>query len=242
MFELNEIDKLNELELEVYKYIINNKNKVIYMRIRELADLTHVSTTTVLRVCKKLGCDGFSEFKIKLKMSLNESNEVMIKDDKSIIIEFLNRTESEEFKSTINKIVGMLNEYETLFCVGFGSSGVMASYAARHFSGMGKFALKLTDPFYPAEQVPGKNTVSLVFSVEGENGAILEYLKNVKQKDGKVISITNSRNSTLAKLSDLNLSYYVQIQKNGAHQLTTQVPVVYTIEIIAQKLNEIRNK
>ncbi|WP_297631037.1 MurR/RpiR family transcriptional regulator [uncultured Clostridium sp.] len=242
MFELNEISKLNELELEVYKYIVNNKNKVIYMRIRELADLTHVSTTTVLRVCKKFGCDGFSEFKIKLKMYLKESNEVIIKDDKSIIIEFLNRTETEEFKKTIEDIATLLNDYETIFCVGFGSSGVMASYAARHLSGMGKFALNLTDPFYPIEQVSVENSVSLVFSVEGENGVILDYLKSVKYKQGKIISITNSRNSTLAKLSDLNLSYYVQIQKNGTHQLTTQVPVIYMIEKIAEKLNEIRNK
>lgn len=34
------------------------------MRIRELADEAHVSTTTILRFCKKLKCEGYSDLNI----------------------------------------------------------------------------------------------------------------------------------------------------------------------------------
>ena len=68
MFSYEVIQSLNNLELSLYEYIMKNKKKVIYMRIRELADEAHVSTTTILRFCKKLNCEGFSEFKVKFKM------------------------------------------------------------------------------------------------------------------------------------------------------------------------------
>ena len=62
MFDLEAIKSFNDLEFSGYDYVMKNKNTVVYMRIRELADEAHVSTTTVIRFCKKLGCDGFSEF------------------------------------------------------------------------------------------------------------------------------------------------------------------------------------
>lgn len=41
--------ELNDTELEIYNFITANLQKVVYMRIRDLADETHVSTTTILR-------------------------------------------------------------------------------------------------------------------------------------------------------------------------------------------------
>ena len=70
MFTYEEIMSLNELEMNVYQYVLRNKEKAGYMKIRELAKEAHVSTTTVLRFCKKMGCDGYSEFKVQFKLYL----------------------------------------------------------------------------------------------------------------------------------------------------------------------------
>ena len=68
MFKYEQVKDLNDLELEVYNYIMRHQEKVLEMKIRELAEGSHVSTTTVLRFCKKMGCNGYSEFKVKYKM------------------------------------------------------------------------------------------------------------------------------------------------------------------------------
>ena len=60
LFTPQQIKNLNELELLVYQYIIEHPNTVPFMRIRELAAEAHVSTTTVLHFCKKVGCDGYA--------------------------------------------------------------------------------------------------------------------------------------------------------------------------------------
>lgn len=46
MFSEEMICSLNDLELEVYKYVVRNADKVCYMRIREFADAAHVSAST----------------------------------------------------------------------------------------------------------------------------------------------------------------------------------------------------
>ena len=83
MFSYEVIQSLNNLELSLYEYIMKNKKKVIYMRIRELADEAHVSTTTILRFCKKLNCEGFSELKVKFKMYREENNMKEVSEETS---------------------------------------------------------------------------------------------------------------------------------------------------------------
>ena len=67
MFDVEQVKALNDLERMVYEYVVKDPEKVKYMRIRELADEVHVSTSTILRFCKKMGCSGYSEFKLQLR-------------------------------------------------------------------------------------------------------------------------------------------------------------------------------
>lgn len=74
MFTNEVITTFNDLEMLLYKYIMENREKVVYMRIRDLADEAHVSTSTIMRFCRKLNCEGFSEFKVKLKLLIDEKD------------------------------------------------------------------------------------------------------------------------------------------------------------------------
>ena len=66
-FTYSQVESLNETETYVYNYVVKNTKKVLNESIRELANDTHVSTATVMRFCKKMGCDGFTELKYRLK-------------------------------------------------------------------------------------------------------------------------------------------------------------------------------
>lgn len=91
MFKHEDIQKLNELELSLYEYIMKNSEKVIYMKIRDLANEAHVSTTTVIRFCRKLNCEGFTEFKLKFRMFMQEKKLMKINEDESIIFDNLKK-------------------------------------------------------------------------------------------------------------------------------------------------------
>ena len=63
MFSYEEIQKYNETDICIYKYIVSNIDKVRYMTIRELAKAIHISTSTILRFCNKNNFEGYSDFK-----------------------------------------------------------------------------------------------------------------------------------------------------------------------------------
>ena len=67
-----QVYSLNATEVHIYNYVVQNKEKVLDESIRELAIDVHVSTATIVRFCKKLGCEGFMELKYKLKESIND--------------------------------------------------------------------------------------------------------------------------------------------------------------------------
>lgn len=73
---------LNETEAYVYNYVVKNTKKVLKESIRELANDTHVSTATIMRFCKKMGCEGFTELKYRLKESeeMQETKEDNVTD------------------------------------------------------------------------------------------------------------------------------------------------------------------
>ncbi|VYU47687.1 HTH-type transcriptional regulator GlvR [Clostridium tertium] len=236
MFSYNRIQSLNELELSLYNYIMKNSEKVIYMRIREVANEAHVSTTTILRFCKKLDCEGFSEFKIKFKMYLEQSRGNSLIDNTSMIIDFLKKAQGKEYIEKIDLVCNEINKASTIIFVGIGFSGILSKYAARYIAAVGRNAIYIDDPFYPLNSKYSDNYVAIAFSVSGETPTVIENINSLKEKGCKVVSITNNEDSTLAKISDINIGYYVQQEKTESNDITTQIPALYIIETIGRKL------
>ncbi|MDX8046434.1 MurR/RpiR family transcriptional regulator [Gracilibacillus sp. S3-1-1] len=236
MFTHEIIASFNELELALYNYITKNKEKVAYMRIRELADETHVSTATILRFCRKINCDGFSEFKVKLKMDLAENKQTVIKSPQQSITEFFERTLTGDLEDNMEDAAHLISNADSVIFTGIGSSGILAEYGARYFSSMGKFSVYIKDPHYPINTMFRDNNVAIILSVSGENPFTVTQINQLKQDGSKIISITNNKLSTIAKISDITLAYYVTEEWYQDSNVTTQLPVLYILETIARKI------
>lgn len=234
MFTEQQIRNFSNLDYDLYKYIIANQKKVIYMRIRDLAKETHVSTTSILRFCQKLGFDGFSEFKIKLRLYLEGSENSNVLNEKSSLNEFLERTLNQNFDEKIIDIATVIAQSENIIFIGNGTSGILAEFGSRYFSGLKKFSFHINDPFFPIDNATFENETVIVLSVSGESKPIIHFTNRVKEKGNTVISITNRSDCTLAQLSDYNLSYFVTEEHINTSNLTTQVPVIYFLESLAK--------
>ncbi|MBM7541049.1 MurR/RpiR family transcriptional regulator [Amphibacillus cookii] len=239
MFSSEIIASFNDLETSIYNYICQNSEKVAYMRIRELADATHVSTATILRFCRKLNCEGYSEFKAKLKMELKKNKKTSIKSSQHAMLEFFERTLNTDRDQQITEAAKLILQADNVIFIGNGSSGILAEYGARYFSGLGKFSTHIKDFSYPIHSKLRQNSVTIALSVSGENPFTLSQLNQLKQEGSKVISITNNKLSTLAKISDINISYYITEEFFQETNITTQVPVVFIIESIAREIHQL---
>ena len=125
MFTHEMIKSFNQLEMDVYNYIISNEEKVVYMKVRELAEEVHVSTTTILRFCKKVGCEGYSEFRLKLKQEVNSKEQKKINMDLTAVKDFFERVQTQAFAENIQEAVKLLTKASSIIFVGVGNSSIM---------------------------------------------------------------------------------------------------------------------
>lgn len=168
MFSSSEIKKFNNVEMLIYNYILQNSKQIPYMTIRELADSVHVSTSTIMRFCKKLNCDGYSEFKVQFKMYMEKNKEIKPVDDISEIMNYFNSANTSEYKKNLDEIATVIREGNHIIFGGVGTSGILGKYGARYFSNMGKFSHYIDDPFYPNFEGLYKDAVVIMLSVSGE--------------------------------------------------------------------------
>ncbi len=241
MFSYEVLQSLNDLEMLVYSYIMEHKEEVQYMTIRELSQAVHVSTSTVVRFCKKAGCDGYSEFRVQFKMFLKEEKESRKKltsdDNIDEVMNFFHTVTSTEYEERISRAVQVIQDAGQLIFIGIGTSGILGKYGARYFSNLGKYSQYIEDPYYPV-RADLEDTVVIALSESGETQEIVKLAGRFKEHHCRLVSITNGSGCTLAKMADCPLAYYVSERKiKEEYNITTQVPVLYLIETMGRRLS-----
>ena len=140
MFSYEVLQSFNNLEMLVYNYVMEHRHEVQYMTIRELAEAVHVSTSTVVRFCKKAGCDGYSEFRVQFKMFLKEEKEHKSKArmDESVdeLTNFFRTVTSTRYEEQMNECAMHIKAAKQLIFVGIGTSVILGKFGARYFSNL----------------------------------------------------------------------------------------------------------
>ncbi|MGL4821318.1 MAG: MurR/RpiR family transcriptional regulator [Bacilli bacterium] len=243
MFNSDVIASLNPLEFSLYTYINDHYDSVIGMSIRDLADATHVSTATIHRFCKKLDCDGYAEFKVRLKMHFAEELQRKRKhvyEDRSRWTQFFLRMDDAGFQAKIDEAVEKLVSVDQSLIVGLGNSAHIAAYGANYFMTFDRMCFAITDAYAP---IPGQSDmrdyVIIVLSVSGETRDIIRMIDRFQRNHAYIIAITNSAESTLGKMANLTLPYYIQEEyiESYPHNITSQLPAVFIVETLVRRVN-----
>lgn len=232
--------ELSELEMAMYNYIITHGEQVTGMTIRQLAKELNVSSTTVLRFCSKLGCEGYSQFKYRFKEYLKDKTQENVANDFTVIEDFFAKVKDGDLNDQIRKVAQVICKNDRIFFIGMGSSGTLGKYGARYLSNYGKYAMYMEDPFYPMGENPYVSTAVIVMSVSGEQHYLFKQVQELKKGSVTIISITNSKQCTIAEMSDYNLAYYIpMVVLPGKYNVTSSIPVVYILERLAHDVNDI---
>ena len=131
MFTHSIISTLNDTEMQVYNTVIKSGDKVMYMTIRELADAAGVSTTSVLRFCRKMQCDGYSEFRIRFKLYLEQEQQRPINYGVNEMVSFFKSINNDDFEYLISRAVEHILAAQRIIFIGAGTSGTLGKYGAR---------------------------------------------------------------------------------------------------------------
>lgn len=67
-------DNMTPTENQLAQYILQNKEQIQTLSIKELSERTFVSKSAIHRFCKKVGIDGFNELKVRLAQDVIEES------------------------------------------------------------------------------------------------------------------------------------------------------------------------
>lgn len=100
MVTVDQMNQLSDLELDIYNYIISHRHEVIHMKLKDLSTDLHVSSSMITRVAKKLGYEGFLEWKAEMKLD-QEDKPIQNKRALNYILDYFNRVDNKEFDALI---------------------------------------------------------------------------------------------------------------------------------------------
>ncbi|WP_305985992.1 MurR/RpiR family transcriptional regulator [Roseibium sp. MMSF_3544] len=207
--------QLSAREQKVANFVSSNLERISSMTIAEVAQACDVSSPTVVRFCRTMGCDGFREFKIRLAQNLAVSLQYLDVGDRSepetgsgildqvigALSASLNvmrrQLDGEAFEAAKNHIAGA----RTLLVGGIGGgSSMLAQETSNRLFRLGIPVAAVSDSYLLQMRAAtlSKSDVILLISSSGEADEVLSAAEIAGGYGATTLAITKSE-STLAR-------------------------------------------
>lgn len=217
-FELN----FSQSEKQISRYILNNGEDVLSMSVKELSKKTYTSPATIVRLCKKLGLEGYNEFKIKYSAELqfdkrnkkridvnfpfqpNDNDETIAKNLLSMTKEVINDTHQLLDFNNLKTVVDILYNAQEIDIYGSGNS-ILVGLSFQHK--MARIGKNVNIRTIPGEQIfltsiSNEKKAAILISYSGETSDLIRFANILKTKKTPIIAITSLGDNQLSKLAD----------------------------------------
>lgn len=226
--------QLTENEHKILQYILENQNECREITCESLANKCHVSRTTLLRFCRKLGLNAFAELKYLLKSSDNTESTVFsinIEQAFETYHKIIDEIKNHEYQ----KICSLIYEADIIYIYGTGNEQkAEAEEFKRIFLSGGKCVIDLFDlgEVKLAQMAFKQKDLFIIISLSGETPTGIDILKSIEDTKIKTLSITRWNNNTIARICKNNLYVGTEIlqgYQNFNYEMTAAFYVLFDI-------------
>ncbi len=229
--------ELSPAELRVAEHVLAHPRDVLNAPIADIARAAQVSQPTVIRFCRSLGCEGLSDFKLRLASGLTGTVPVthtQVNMDDSMVelgAKVLGNTasailqvRSQLNREMIDRAIQLLLQAGRIEFYAAGHYGVVALDAQFKFLRFGVSCAAYTDPRLQqlAADVLRPGDVAVVISSSGRLPQLLDVVEKAHAHGATVIAITASQ-SPLARKADAALII------DHVEDVSTHLPMVSRI-------------
>lgn len=231
---------LNENDMHVLRFVLNNKEQSSHMGINELAEACNTSSSSVHRLTKKLGFSGYSEFRVFLKweepLEKSEMSHIQrLETDTAATIKNLATID-------FSPIVRQLAVAQRIFIYGSGTAQLAcANEAQRMFAVVHTFVTVIHDSVQFETVFPAisEKDVVIIISLSGDTPALLPQAKQLKARGIPFISITNLKNNQLAQIAPYTIyAASTPTTTSKGVQIVSFVPFYIAIETLFRHYTE----
>lgn len=196
---------LSATERNVFKYIIENITTCMDEGVRGVAKNNYTSTSTIMRLAKKLGYNGFVDmvFDIKQKISSDDNGKDMNP------IEVFNDNAESEFnvisnEHDIDDFIDILH-HNNMFIYGSGFSELVSEYMYKKLLVLGRKCWFVKNIEFETMLNSYKDIMEtvIIVSKSGQTPFQVKIAEKAQEQGIKVICFTGSSTSELAKNSDI---------------------------------------
>ncbi len=249
LLKMRNVKDLSPSERHVVDYIFDNLQEVSNIGIVELSQKTFTSTSTVKRLCAKLGIDSYIDFRIQLSMDLKAYLKESIIKEASIpvkkhdsIEDIIRKVSYFNAKSIIDsrdinnkevftQVVDLMTKAKRMDFFGVGPSNLVAKDAALKCLRLGIDSSAYDNKLEMFIKAKSADQASLAFliSYTGETGDILEVAEELAMRQVPTVSMTGLTDNSLIKLCTYNL--FVDASE-GADRLGAMYSRTSTLNVI----------
>ena len=199
LMDLSKRHLLNETEHRVLECVLRaierGGGKI---NIRDVAQQSYVSTTTVIKLSKKLGYQGYSDMVFSLRRHMDEERNAAAGIDLSSILESVDAACIEAFADALFNC-----RDRCVFIVGLGFSTIASSYFMRRLATLGILAYDGS----PVDMMRGgdRKSLTIILSKSGETRDLVDVATRAQSLGHRLFTITAHGGSTLARMSEHTL-------------------------------------
>ncbi len=231
------LERLSPAERRVAEYVLGQPRTALNEPIADIAKAAQVSQPTVIRFCRSLGCEGLSDFKLRLASGLTgtvpvthaqvtgqdsvaELGAKVLGNTASAVLQVRDQLNRE----TIAQAIDLLNAAERIEFYAVGHYSVVAQDAQFKFLRFGIPSHAYTEPRLQAlsAQTLGPKDVAVIISSSGKVPELLDLADAVRARGAKVVALTASQ-SPLVRKADAALLV------DHEEDIDTQLPMISRI-------------
>lgn len=225
--------KLNDTEDMIVEYILKNKEEVVKLSIQTLADRLFTVPNSIIRLCKKIDYDGFSQLKNSLKEELKETN----KEEKTGFELNIKKTIELLDYQIIDKVVDIIYKSKKILLYGTGQNTPLCEIFVKELKAKEKnisFYSQRHEAIYNSSKLTNQDLVFLI-SLSGETAEIIEIAKICKQNNCRVVALTNTCENKLQSISDISLYCYTTLSKVNGYNIQDNIPFMIVLRAIIER-------
>lgn len=248
---IDQLSKQQDLTIQeraVASYIKENPKDILNVSIHDLAILTYTSAGTILRLCKKLGFKGYSEFRYQFAseyqalMYQESKNNFDLFSEETSLDELIERMPLSFFRSveqtttTLEKqqmlrIVRKINDADEIIIDGTSLSYKIADLLAYKFTDVGFIARAFSGVSWShltAIKERNKKALAIIVSFSGENKLMLNDTKILKDLGIPYILVSSNIDSPMVKdANEFIRIFFSQVDYLSSSRFGTVVQAIF---------------
>lgn len=250
----NKFKELTVTEQKIASFVLANPSETVRLTAKELAFRCETAPSAVIRFCKSLNLDGFSEFKIQLASEIGDNGKKDVTklpsfsatDSVAGVFEKVFASGINTLKDTLSmidmsnaeRIAKVIKKANHLFLFGVGTSSVLVIDAQYRFSQLGLNVTGCTDALFMNVTAINmkKGDVVIGISHSGRTKAVVDALARAKESGATTVAITSFQNAPLANNADYSVCVFADEENYPVEAVSARMAHMCLIDAFTMTL------